>query len=186
MFHRSRAWGWNSGTSGLKMEQDLEHAVIAAPPVSLRTLAHGVLERIRCAAESGTISGTQSEQSVPLVPTRRNAVGTPPSKKPRASDGEGVSESSLVTLEAEREHSADAAWERLRELYDRAGRPRDWLTPSVRSAVEDVEALWLAARLERARNAPFLRALDLWESVASVAITIAGEEGRRKHGRPRL
>ncbi len=83
-----------------------------------------------------------------------------------------------VAAELRRDAAVADAWERLRELYARAGQPDDWLTAAVRTAEHHVEVLWLSARARPEDDVVFYRALATWERTTAAAIETAAD-GRR-------
>lgn len=83
-----------------------------------------------------------------------------------------------VAAELRRDAAVADAWERLREIYARAGSPPGWLTGDVRCAEHHVEQLWLSAR-ERPDDDRFYAALAAWERITAAAIeTAADRDGR--------
>lgn len=76
--------------------------------------------------------------------------------------------------ERDRQAAAWAAGDRLANLYERAGRPSNWLTRAVWMAEAAVEWRWLEAR-ETGSERQFRAAVDDWEHAAAVAIRAAGE-----------
>jgi hypothetical protein len=83
-----------------------------------------------------------------------------------------------VAAELRRDAAVADAWERLRELYARAGQPAGWLTADVRTAEHHVEVLWRSAR-ERPDDDPrFYGALARWERIAAATIESAADEAR--------
>ncbi len=80
--------------------------------------------------------------------------------------------------DAERRRQA-AVWDacdRLAELYRRAGKLSDWLTPAVKTTEAAVERFWIEAR-RTDDGEPFHRALEEWEGTTTDAIIRAASRG---------
>lgn len=83
----------------------------------------------------------------------------------------------VAALRAEkaREEAVDAAWDRVTYVYERYGRPRDWVTDRVRDAEARVEELWLRAREDPQYDRRFHEALETWVILAQSYIATAGD-----------
>lgn len=80
-----------------------------------------------------------------------------------------------ILAELRRDGAVADAWERLRDLYLRAGQPDGWITEAVQRAEGAVDELWKLARLNDCDDERFHYAVRQWEAVVRAAIIEAAK-----------